>query len=280
MRTMTKMLGVLALLALLLPGDAMARGQSLRQGWQMTVTATGSAGTLTRLANEPDVGGDDVTSYSIAAGESLTVGPFGRPTRWDLSSTLSETFNRYPELDATFVGVGAGVTGIGVTVTETGDGAVHKTVLTLTDVAVALSDNAGTIAYGGLKLYDWPEGLIAIQGASMDIALTKSSAGVNADWDGDTALGSVTATNDASLATTEQNIIPTTATPQASSGVTTGDGLSTATEAVTVLNGTSTAADLYLNYLVDDADHDVTSTPCNLIANGTITIVWSNLGDI
>jgi hypothetical protein len=37
---------------------------------------------------------------------------------------------------------------------------------------------------------------------------------------------------------------------------------------------------VYLNILVDDADHDVTSTACNIIANGTITLVWENYGSI
>lgn len=279
MKQITNALLVALCLAVALP--AAAGNENLRTGWQMTVTAGSGVATqtLTRLSDEPDVGGDDQASYSIAAGESYTVGPFTRSTRWHMTSGLSYTKTSAPALDANSVGNGTPATGSGITVTETGDGAVHMTVFTLSDTAVTLTDEAGVVAYGGLKLYDFPEGLIAFQGASMDIALTKSSAGVNDDWDGDTSLGSVTASNNNSLSSTEQNIIPTTATPQASSGATTGDGVSTAAEAVTVLDGTTTAADLFLNYLVDDADHDVTSTACNLIANGTITVVWSNLGD-
>lgn len=44
-------------------------------------------------------------------------------------------------------------------------------------------------------------------------------------------------------------------------------------------DGTTTAADVYLNFLVDDADHDVTSTPANLVVSGTVTLHWVNLGD-
>lgn len=174
-------------------------------------------------------------------------------------------------------GVGA-VAGSGVTLVETGSGAFHQTVITFTDVDVALTDEAGVVAYGGLKIYDFPEGYIYVLGTSADIALTKSSAGVNDDWDGDFGVGTVTATNDATLATTEQNIIPTTATPQAAAGATTSDGVSTATEHA-ILDGHTTPIDMFINYLVDDADHDVTTTPCNLIVNGTLTILWTSIGD-
>jgi type II secretory pathway component GspD/PulD (secretin) len=141
-----------------------------------------------------------------------------------------------------------------------------------------LADEAGVVAYGGLKIYDFPQGYIYMQSAVADLAITKSSAGVNDDWDGDIGLGTVTASNNATLAATEQNIISTTATPQAAAGATTGDGVSTATEHA-ILDGTSAAVDLFVNLLVDDADHDVTSTPCNLILNGTITVNWLFMGD-
>jgi hypothetical protein len=175
-------------------------------------------------------------------------------------------------------GVGA-ASGTGVAATETGNGAVHKTVLTFTDVAIPLTDVAVTVAYGGLKVYDFPAGALLFMGASANLAVTKSSAGVNDDWDGDFGLGTVTASNNATLSSTEQDLIPSTATPQAVAGATTATGESTSTEACKVFDGTATAKDAFLNFLVDDADQDVTGTACNLIINGTITLVWSNLGD-
>lgn len=174
-------------------------------------------------------------------------------------------------------GVGA-KNGTGVAATEKGDGIIHKTVLTCTAVDVALTDEAGVVAYGSLKVYDMPEGAVRVLGCTSDIDLTKSSAGVNVDWDGDVGLGTTAADNDATLATTEQDLIPTTATPQAAAGATTANAQSTSTEDE-VFDGTGTAKDVYINLLVDDADHDVNGTPCNLILNGTITIVWANLGD-
>ena len=170
------------------------------------------------------------------------------------------------------------VAGTGVAVSERGFGYFKTSVFTLTNAAVALTDEAGVIAYGGLKIYDFPQGYIYMQSAVADLAITKSSAGVNDDWDGDIALGTVTATNDADLTSTEADIIPKTATPQAAAGATTGDCVSTATEHA-ILDGTSTAKDLFVNLLVDDADHNVAGTACNLILNGTITVNWIFMGD-
>jgi len=167
----------------------------------------------------------------------------------------------------------------GVTASESFDGGVRRVTLTFTDVAFTLVDEAGVVAYKGNKVYDFPAGAILFMGASADLALTKSSAGVNADWDGDFSLGTVTASNNASLSSTEQNLIPTTATPQAVAGVTTAKGASTSTEACKVFDGTATAIDAYLNFLVDDTDHNVGATPCNLIVNGTIVLCYLPLGD-
>jgi hypothetical protein len=157
---------------------------------------------------------------------------------------------------------------------------VRTLLLTFTNVDIVLADEAGVVAYGSLKVADMLEGAICFLGAVADIALTKSSAGVNDDWDGDFSVGTVAANNDATLTGTEANILPTTATPQAVGGATTSNGQSTSTEAATIVDGTTTAVDVYMNYLVDDADHDVTGTACNLIMNGTLQVTYVNLGDI
>jgi hypothetical protein len=180
---------------------------------------------------------------------------------------------------STAIGGTGAANGTGVAAAESGQGPLHFTTLTLTNTPVVLADNAGVIAYGSLKIYDMPEGAIQFLGAVTDLDLTLSAAGVNADWDGDIGLGSVAANNSATLATTEQNIIPTTATPEAATSATTGNSQSTLTEAGTVLNGTSTAVDVYLNLLVDDDDHNVTGTATNIICNGTVKLVWVQLGD-
>ncbi len=166
-----------------------------------------------------------------------------------------------------------GAVGTGV---STGGGlATVQQVLTFVNAAVALVDNAGVGAHGSFKFYTFAAGQINIVGAVANLALTKSSAGVNVDWDGDFGVGSVACDNTNTLSATEQNVIPSTATPQAVAGATTAKGkLLTAV----LLDGSQTPVDLYLNLLVDDADQDVTGTPCNLIVNGTVTITFTNNG--
>lgn len=170
--------------------------------------------------------------------------------------------------------VTAGASGITVADEEL---TVRTAPFTLEDVDVTLADEAGVVAYGSVKLCDLPDGLVCIIGAVADLVVTKSSAGVNDDWDGDFGLGSAQAGNDATLGTTEQNVIPSTATPQAVAGATTAKGV-TATAGAT-LDGTASAVSLYLNFLVDDADHDVGGTPCNLVLNGTVRLSYIALGD-
>jgi hypothetical protein len=157
------------------------------------------------------------------------------------------------------------------------DGTMCKSVISFTDEAFALTDAAGVVAYAGKKVFDFPAGVILIHGALANLAVTKSSAGVNDTFDGDFSVGTVTASNNATLTGTEADVIPSTATPQAVSGATTAKGFNSAD--IAPLDGTATAQDLFLNFVVDDADHDVTTTPANLVVNGTLTIVWTNLGD-
>lgn len=176
--------------------------------------------------------------------------------------------------DLTDIGSATSVTTGHVAARTIGSGPWFKTILTLTSVAVTMTDEAGVVAYGGVKLYDLPEGAILFGGAVADLDIT-ASGGINANFDGDFGVGTVTASNNATLATTEQNIIPTTATPQAVSSVTTANGKSTATENA-VVDGTSTALDVYLNFLVDDADQNGGGT---ITVTGTISILWCNLGD-
>lgn len=184
-----------------------------------------------------------------------------------------------PFYDWLSAGAGAGIASATMSVAEEGLGPFKKTVITFTNHPIALTDEAGVVAYGSQKVYDFPIGYIRILGAVLDLALTKSSAGVSDTWDGDIGVGSTAAGNNNALATTEQNIIPTTPTPQAVAGATTGDAQSTATENAAILDGHTTAVDAYVNILVDDADHDVGATPANIILNGSLTILWVSMGD-
>lgn len=171
------------------------------------------------------------------------------------------------------------VNGTGVSVVESGFGNFRTTTFTLSGVTMALTDEASTVAYSSLKIYDFPQGYIYIQSAVADLTFTADAAGVNDDWDGDFGLGTAAAAADASLTNTEDDILPTTAVAAgAKDKIGVADGVSTASEHV-IFDGTTTAKDLYLNVLVDDVDQDVTSTPTNLVAAGTIVLNWIYMGD-
>lgn len=197
-----------------------------------------------------------------------------------MANIVPRIMKRKPEFRKaqTFFGgnaTGASTSGDGVA-SDVDPISVSKTVFTLTNGVVTMADAAGVVGYGGRKFGELPQGNISILGATANLAVTKTSAGINADWDGDFAVGTVTAAADATLTGTEANIIASTATPQAVAGATTAKGRSTA---AVVLDGTTTPVSLFLNFLVDDADQDMTTTPCNLILNGTVTVSWINLGD-
>lgn len=165
----------------------------------------------------------------------------------------------------------------GLSVDEQGLAHRKKTILNLASVPLVLSDQAGVIAYKGIKLYDFPEGLIKVDGVVVNLSVAKSSAGVIATWSGKVSVGTVTAGNDATLTSTEANLVASTNVGPAVAGVQSVKALPTA---AAWLDGTTTAIDLYLNILVNDTDHDVTTTPCNLLLTGTVTVHWMNLGDV
>lgn len=188
-----------------------------------------------------------------------------------------------------FNGAGAGATlngtpnGATVKAAEYGDAAVHKTILTCTATPITITDDAGVAQYGGVKVYDFPEGAINVLGAVIDGALTAGVTGTIIDnWDGDVALGTVTATTGATLVSTEADILPSTAV---SAGASDKIGIVEALPVPTALtesgarwlNGTGTAKDMYLNFVIDD---DATHTSGTAAFTGTISFTWTNLGDI
>lgn len=175
----------------------------------------------------------------------------------------------------TTVGVGA-KNGAAVAVAEKGDGVIHKSVFTLTALSITMTDADTAGCHGGHKVYDFPAGLIRILGATMDLTTTAGAGGI-----GDTAaligsLGSVAvATDNAALTSTEADVIPSTA-GTLTAGAGTLKGKATISQDIT-LDGTSTAADLYLNLAVPAADSTANDT---VAVSGTITILWASLGDV
>lgn len=155
---------------------------------------------------------------------------------------------------------------------------VQRTVLTLTDVPLVTAGNAGgseTNAWGSVKVYDFPEGRILVHGVMANgIAVTPDTNAIPTGGNGNISLGSVSAsTND--LASTMVNLLPATALDNISAT----NAVNNALAASAQLDGTSTAVDLYVNLGVDDDNWLIGAASGTNTVSGTITVIWSNLGD-
>jgi len=161
-----------------------------------------------------------------------------------------------------------------VSVAEYGDSGVHKTVFTLTNTPIALADDAGVGQYGGVKLYDMPAGNHLFLGAVIDANLTLTETAWKDTAEGDVGLGTSLVTDGNALATTEQNIIPTTAIAAMTAQAGPINAGSTAPATIAAAGGADT--DIFLNVRIDD---DAAHAAGGGFINGTVTLVWANLGD-
>jgi hypothetical protein len=155
------------------------------------------------------------------------------------------------------------------------------TVLTCTATPITIADDANVAQYGGVKVYDFPLGAICILGAVVDGALTLGVTGTITDtWEGDVALGTATATTGATLTGTEADILPSVAIAAATSKVGTIGAVPVATvlteSGARWLDGTTTAIDMYLNFVIDDSASHTAGTGT---FTGTVTFHWIYLGD-
>lgn len=155
-----------------------------------------------------------------------------------------------------------------------GQPAIHRSEIKLNAESIVVSEGGtGTNGYGSVTLHTFPEGQIAIHGATADLKYTfatviSNGAGI------DTALGTAANNNDGDVGDTgEANII-------GSVGV---DPFTNSTSAVQgqlttplIIDGTTTPGKVYLHFLVDDGDiaSAVTGT-----VNGVVYLLWSEVGD-
>ncbi len=180
--------------------------------------------------------------------------------------------------DLTGVSSGGTKNGATVSVAEQ-SGVVHQTVVSLVNTPMTIVDaNVG----GGVKIYTFPEGRIMVLGAVGTVAFTTTSTlsstlntGVTVNW----GLGSVITTtqNSGTLATTQQDIIPTTAATASATISVAGAASNGALAAAAQFDGTTTPVAVNLNVGVataTDIDGDAT-----VLVNGTMVISWINLGD-
>ncbi|MNC20717.1 hypothetical protein D3C75_686780 [compost metagenome] len=171
---------------------------------------------------------------------------------------------------------GAASTVTGVTVDETASGAI-RTVLTLKNVTVAMTDATTAGCHGSLKLYDFPACNLLYLGATADLTVsTSGEGGIDDAAELVAAVGTSTVgVDNATLTSTEADLIASTAATL-TAGAGTADGKSL-TAGIAVFDGTGTAKDAWLNFAVPDSGSTADDT---ITVSGTITIVWANLGDV
>lgn len=219
----------------------------------------------------PYVIGTHIKTYTAVAG-------FVRKEKAAAVGVLSGQFLTKHTSTAVAANVGAKA-GATVTVEEYGFGGfLHKTVFTLTALPLTLAD---VTVGAGVKIYDFPVGMITVLNASGSVAETTTSAiattlnsGVTYNW----GVGTVTQAN-GTLATTEQNIINTTnGTSSTTINVAAAASSSAQTVAPLAYNGKTTAIDAFFNVgiaLATDIDADATTE-----WTGTITMVWLFNGNV
>lgn len=164
-----------------------------------------------------------------------------------------------------------------ITLEEMGVGPRHLTKCTISGQPITLGNTTG-ISFGSVPLLTFPKGVVHISAVSVDNFLfdyTDDTANVTpiaGTHGGDFSLGS-SATADATLNSTEVNILASTSY----------DPFSTAVDANSAINaiidGSSTAVTCYINCIVDDTD--VGDGASDVIEIGTtavpvyIYIAWS-----
>lgn len=179
----------------------------------------------------------------------------------------------------------------GLSVREYGNGAVHKTIMTLDEVEVSTLDGttpATHAAWGTKDLYTFPEGHVTILGAHQIYPVgglevtTGGGAGIKDTAELEIGVGSVARGDagdfDLNTVSTNNNIVPLVVAAALSSGASAAIESSPAA-ATSFIDGSAGAVVAKLNVITatDDADHG--PLPDILKVSGTITIIWTVQGN-
>lgn len=164
-----------------------------------------------------------------------------------------------------------------VTVDHVAFGPFVQTTIRLDNVSQSVVN--GT-EYQGTKIFSFPQSRMYVVGATATLQQKTTSTIASTINSGSTgAIGVGTATASATtLATTMQDIIPTTAFTSSTTINVAGTAVSAVLASPAVFDGTGTAKDLYLNTAyatTTDVDGNGTQT-----ISGVVRVTWINLGDL
>lgn len=140
------------------------------------------------------------------------------------------------------------------------------------DVAIAVAGASG-VGYGTAVIGDFPEGNILFLGAVAYAQFTTADSDVQAAFDGDYSVGT-TATADATLSSTDANIVGSSALGAATDGVSPVARGTGAT--VAMLDNTDGSLELNLNLIIDDANISGTG---DFTATGYVEVAYAMMSD-
>lgn len=161
-----------------------------------------------------------------------------------------------------------------MTVTENGDGAVHKTIFTFAAHSVTMTDAGAAGSHGSVPIYTFSQGFIKIHTSFCNLATLAGAGGIADDAALVLSMGSVVvATDNATLTGTEADLLASFAgTLSSGAGVFTKDG----TTVAALFDGHTTSEAIFLNLAVPDANSTASDT---IALTGSCAIIWSNAGD-
>lgn len=189
----------------------------------------------------------------------------------DVEAALAELFVALQDLSAAISADTGGSAGVNCSVSDVVAGGMHKTTLTLTNVAITVNDGA---VNNNQVIFTFPAGAIKIIGATSNFTVTNTLQ-FNADTADQYYYGVGTAVGSGDLTTTEQNVVAK-QTCDTNSNTVSSFNKKTQQGTDATIDGTSTAVTLKLNVYIPAANDSGANT---ITFNGTLTFVWCNLGD-
>lgn len=196
------------------------------------------------------------------------------------STTLNESdiLQLVQDNNATFVGAAPATSGLACSVNRLGN--EFTLTFTLTALEIAVTDAGGSGSFGATKLFDFVQSSIAFLGSRANYTAFAEGAALTGEaGDANFVIGlgttAISAAADKSLGSTTQVNVGASLELTLSGGTVTGTRHTGALD-IGVVDGTSTAADLYLNWSGSAATIDATST---IAVTGTITVTGTMLGD-
>ena len=152
---------------------------------------------------------------------------------------------------------------------------VKKTTLALRALAVSVTSVSTGVGWGTVVFGDFPQGNILILGTVVNLQFTATGTNATTTWDGDFSIGT-TPTADATLSSTDANIIASTALGAATARV--SPVVRGALGTAFMVDNTDGSLELNLNVLIDAANiTDDTTVPVTV--TGEVYIAYIVLGD-